>query len=271
MKIAFLGAGKMAEALLSRLEPRSVVASDINAARLNFLKNKYRIGIVEDNLKAFSFGDVVVLSVKPQQMAQVLNEIAGRDFPSGSKLIISIAAGIPLAYLQEKLPGFPIIRAMPNNPCLVGAGITALANPTIVGKGKKAGAADLKKAKTIFGVVGEVLEVPEKWLDAVTGLSGSGPAFVYQVIEGLIQGGVAAGMPKKIAKKLALQTTIGSAETVKQTGLSPEELTKMVASPGGTTVEGLAVLEKYKSLEAFKSAVKAAAQKAKVLSRKWAV
>lgn len=262
MKIAFIGAGKMAEALLSRLDPSLVMASDVNANRLKFLKKKYRVAVTEDNIKAFCFGEVVILAVKPQQMAQVLNEAASR-VASSPKLVISIAAGMPLDYLQKKLPGFPIIRAMPNNPCLVGTGITALA------KGKKAGAADLKKAKAIFGAVGEVLEVPEKWMDAVTGLSGSGPAFVYQVIDGLIQGGKDSGLPNKIAEKLALQTILGAAETVKRSGLSAKELCKMVASPGGTTIEGLAVLEKHKTVEAFKSAVSAAARKAKRLSRDW--
>jgi len=263
MKIAFIGAGRMAEALISRL-PRGVLVSDIKKDRLSRLKKKYKVKIAKSNLEAFQHGEVVMLSIKPQHMAEVLNEVTSLGLRvSGRKLIISIAAGIPLSYLQKKLPGFSIVRAMPNNPCLVGEGIIALA------RGKKVRSSELGAAKEIFKRVGEVIEVPEKWMDAVTGLSGSGPAFIYRTIEGLTGGGVAAGLPKRVAAKLALQTALGSAKTLKVTGKSPEELRGMVTSPGGTTIEGIKVLEKRKFSRALLDAVVAAAKKSRTLSQRW--
>jgi len=273
MKIAFIGAGRMAEALIARLKGHSILASDISAQRLQSLGKKYKIGTTSDNAAALAFGDIVILAVKPQQMAEVLEGLKGlgsRGLPAGrhgkgqgSKIIISIAAGIPLGYLQKKLPGIAIIRAMPNNPCLIGEGITALAG------GKRTTAKELKKAGLIFKNVGQVLEVPEKWMNAVTGLSGSGPAFIYQVIEGLIEGGRKAGLPKALAAELALQTLIGAAKTAKASGSTPAELTAMVASPGGTTIEGLAVMKKHRTAQAVALAVLAAAKKSGLLTKRW--
>jgi len=249
----------MAEALISRL-PHGVFVSDIKKDRLAYLKKKYKVKIAKNNLEAFNLGQIVVLSVKPQQIAEVLGELGTQKT---AKLIVSIAAGIPLGYLQKKLPGLPIVRAMPNNPCLVGAGITALA------KGNSVKADHFKKVAAIFKTVGEVIEIPEKWMDAVTGLSGSGPAYVYKVIEALVEGGVASGLPKKAAAKLALQTVLGSAKTIKITGKSPEELGEMVTSPGGTTIEGLKLLDKNKFKKILAQAVVVAAKKAKTLSQLW--
>jgi pyrroline-5-carboxylate reductase len=263
MKIAFIGAGTMAEALIARL-PRGVIVSDIRRERLNHLKKKYKARIAKSNLAAFQEGDVIILAVKPQQMSEVLNEISRFPLPvSRNKLIISIAAGIPLNYLQKRMPGYPIIRGMPNNPCLIGEGATAMAKGRLVGK------AQYRKAEQIFNSVGEVISVPEKWMDAVTGLSGSGPAYIYQVIQALVEGGAAAGLPRKLALKLALQTVTGSAGTVKQTGKLPQALCEMVASPGGTTREGLKALEKFRFRQALVEAVKAAAKKSRILSQRW--
>lgn len=256
--IGFIGAGKMAEAIISRLgSPSNIIASDINKQRLGYLKKKYRIRGAKDNQEVFAKSEIVVLAVKPQDFGQALAGIRAQG------LIISIAAGIPLSYLQNKFPGMPIVRAMPNNPCLVGQGITALA------KGKRVSAGQYKKAEAIFEAVGEVFSVPEKWMDAVTGLSGSGPAFVYETIAALIDGGVAAGLPKAIATKLALQTVLGAAATLKKTGKSPQELSNMVASKGGTTIEGLKVIKKAKVKQAISRAVVAAANKSKIISKKW--
>ena len=157
----------MAEAIIARLKNHLVMASDVDPQRLNLLRKKYKIKTSLNNSECFSYGELVVLAVKPQQMADVLKELgAGDRGPGTGKLVISIAAGIPLSYLQKKLPGFPVIRAMPNNPCLVGEGVTALA------KGKTVDRPQMKKAAAVFGAVGEVIEVPEKMMDAVTGLSG---------------------------------------------------------------------------------------------------
>lgn len=260
-KIAFIGAGKMAEALIAHLS--NVVVADINKKRLAKLSKKYQIKVAKDNQAAFTAGNIVVLAVKPQNIAEVISNLQLQTVKPTNKLIISIAAGIPLKYLEQKLPGVPVIRAMPNNPCLVGEGMTVLA------KGKLVSNQMLLKAAKIFARVGEVALVPEKWLDAITGLSGSGPAFVYEAIEALAIGGVKAGLKKDLATKLAVQTVIGSALTVKESGKLPGELKAMVASPGGTTIEGLKVLKKFRFSRALASAVLAAAKKSKKLSRKW--
>ena len=267
MKIAFVGAGKMAEALIARLpDKKNIRASDVSRERLKALCAKYRIKAVKDNLDAFEAAEIIILAVKPQQMAEVLQGVGSRGIGSGKrKLIISIAAGIPLKYLQKMLPNCSVVRAMPNNPALIGQGMTALA------KGKRVTNYELRITRKIFEAVGEVVEVPEKWMDAVTGLSGSGPAFVYQMIEVMAAGGVKAGLPKKIAAKLALQTVFGAAATVKETGRDPEELRAMVTSPGGTTIEGLNVLERRLFAAALIEAIGAAARKSNHLSKQWSI
>lgn len=261
MKIVFIGAGRMAGALMAGLKKDDLSASDIDPQRLAFVRRAFGAKIFKDNRQACAAGQVVVLAVKPQAMAAVLDGLRDLDFKN--KLIISIAAGIPLRFLEKKLPGAAVIRAMPNNPCLVGAGLTALA------KGKRATTRQLTLAKQIFARVGEVIVLPEKQLDAVTGLSGSGPAFVYQVIEALVEGGVKAGLSPAVAERLALQTVAGAVETVRRTVHSLSELRKMVTSPGGTTEAGLQAMEKYRAAQALTAAVLAAAKKSKVLSRRW--
>lgn len=267
MKIAFVGAGRMAEAIIARLkDKKNIFASDVRRERLKALSSKYNIRIVKDNLDAFESAEIVILAVKPQQMAEVLQGIGSRGIGSRKrKLVISIAAGIPLKYLQKMLPNCAIIRAMPNNPALVGQGMTALA------KGVRVTNYELRITKKIFEAVGEVVEVPEKWLDAVTGLSGSGPAYVYLMIEALTDGGVKTGLPKKIAAQLARQTVYGAAAAVKKTGRGPEELRQMVTSPGGTTIEGLKALARRRFARALTEAVGAAAKKSRRLSKQWSI
>src|SRR3989338_106718 len=264
--IAFVGAGKMAEAIISKLDlPSNIMAADVSKRRLGYLKKKYKIGLAKDNQEAFAKGEIVVLAVKPQGVGVVVAELAPQLGKTKQvlPLLVSIVAGIPLGYLRKKLPGLPIIRAMPNNPCLVGMGITALAKDNLV-SGRQ-----YKKIEAIFKSVGKVIGVPEKWMDAVTGLSGSGPAFVYETLDALIGGGVAAGLPRAIATKLAVQTVLGAATTVKKTGKSPKELREMVASKGGTTVEGLKIIKKARVKQALSRAVVAAANKSKIISKKW--
>ncbi|MFA6169797.1 MAG: pyrroline-5-carboxylate reductase [Candidatus Margulisiibacteriota bacterium] len=265
MKIAFIGSGKMAEALIARLTSHRIIIADIDRSRLKSLNGKYAAKIASNNQQAANAAEVVILAVKPQQLAGVLDEIGGNGAGKRNKLIISIAAGIPLAYLQKKLPGYPIVRVMPNNPCLVGAGMSALA------KGRGVAPKQFKLAESIFKLVGETVVVPEKLLDAVTGLSGSGPAYIYAVLEALIDGGKKVGLPGPLAKKLALQTVFGAAQTAKESRIEPRVLREMVTSPGGTTMEGLAVLKARKVQEAFVAAVSAATQKSKVLSKRWAI
>ena len=263
-KIAFIGAGKMAEALIACLD--NVIVADVNKKRLKMLKKKYQLQIAGDNQAAFAAAKIVILAVKPQNISSVVAELAlpaKQALQLRNRLIISIAAGIPLKYLEKKLPGIPVVRAMPNNPCLVGEGMTALA------KGKLVNNIMFMKAAEIFAQVGDVALVPEKWLDAVTGLSGSGPAFIYEAIEALAAGGVKAGLKKDLATKLAVQTVLGSALTVKQSGKAPRDLQAMVTSPGGTTVEGLKALKKFNFSRALSAAVLAAAKKSKQLESRW--
>ncbi|MBU0629398.1 MAG: pyrroline-5-carboxylate reductase, partial [Candidatus Margulisbacteria bacterium] len=251
MKIAFIGSGKMAEALISRLPSRQVIISDIDRARLKLLSKKYSVKIAAGNKEAYDEAEVVVLAVKPQQIAGVIADLKGL----GKKLVVSIAAGIPLSSLQKNIPGSPVVRVMPNNPCLVVAGISAL----VKGNGVTPG--QFKQVEKIFKLVGETVVVPEKWFDAITGLSGSGPAYIYAVIEALIEGGRKNGLPRELAKKLTLQTVYGAAKTAIISGVEPGKLREMVTSPGGTTMEGLAVLKDRKVPEAFAAAVLAAARK----------
>lgn len=264
MKIAFIGGGKMAEAMIARLKSYKIIVSDVDPKRLAALDFKFKLKTTFNNQEAFDYGEVVVLAVKPQQVGAVLAEVGSSESGVRSrKLVISIAAGIPLRYIEKKLPGAAVVRAMPNNPALVGKGITAIA------KGKKVGSRELRVGRVILEAIGEVVEVPERYMDAVTGLSGSGPAFVYEAIEGLIDGGVACGLPPKLAEKLALRTIVGAVETVEQTAKPPQVLKAMVTSPGGTTIEGLKVLEKFELKRAKREAVIAATKKAKELARRW--
>jgi pyrroline-5-carboxylate reductase len=276
MKIAFLGGGKMAEALIRGLgRTAKAIVYDVDPKRLRLLKAKYKVKVAQSNAEAFSLAEIIVLAVKPQNVAEVLEEIRAenverRALSRGKKLVISIAAGIPIKYLQKHLPKCQIVRTMPNNPALVGQGITAIAkSPLVTPACRQAGRYPLLVTKRIFSAVGEVVVVPEKWLDAVTGLSGSGPAYVYLTIEALTEGGVAEGLPFAVAERLAAQTVIGAAQTAKQTSHSLKELRRMVSSPGGTTVEGLAVLEKFRLAKALAGAVRAAARKSRALSARW--
>jgi pyrroline-5-carboxylate reductase len=262
LTIAFIGAGKMAEAVVHGLGAfGNIIISDVDPKRLRYFKNKYAVSVADDNRAAFAAAEIVLLCVKPQHMQAVLDELAAESVSRKPKLLISIAAGIPLSYLEKKMAGFPVIRAMPNNPCLVGKGMVALA------KGKLVRTKEAEKARQIFSAVGEVIDVPEKWMDAVTALSGSGPAFIYLAIEALTKAGMAVGLPKEIAALLSAQLVLGAAETVKITGKDPIELKRMVSSPKGTTVEGLKVLDEHKFEHALQRAVLAAAKRSKALSK----
>jgi len=262
--IGFIGGGKMAEAIIKGLitakqfSPTNIRVFDLELDRLQHLRSTYHIVTgFKGNQQVINDSDVVVLSIKPQNMAEAIKGLAIAQ----GKLLISIAAGITLNYLQKNLPEVAIVRAMPNNPALVGQGVTALA------AGKQAAAKDLEQAKKIFKAVGQVVEVDERLMDTVTGLSGSGPAFVYLFIEAMAEAGKKYGLNKAVAEQLALQTVLGSAATMIKTGKSAKELRTMVTSPGGTTIDGLKVLEKKKFVQVVAEAVKAAADKSKKLSQ----
>jgi pyrroline-5-carboxylate reductase len=266
LKIGFLGAGKMAAALAKgfiRAElvfPKEIIASARSAATRNHFAGETGANAVAANAEVPKFASVVFLGVKPAQVAEVLAE-QRRNFTK-SHLLVSIAAGVTIAKLEKLLPaGARVIRVMPNTPALVGAGASAFA------LGKNATAADGELVKKLLSAVGIAFQVKENLLDAVTGLSGSGPAYVYQFVEALSDGGVASGLPRDIATKLAAQTVLGGAKMVLETGQHPGALKDQVTSPGGTTIEGLHALEKGKLRATVISAVRAATEKSKKLGQ----
>jgi pyrroline-5-carboxylate reductase len=266
LTLGFLGAGKMATALArgfiqaGLVTPKQVIASDPSpAARAAFAKET-GAKTTPSNPEAAKFARVLLLAVKPDHVAEALSEI--REVFTPGHLLISIAAGVPLARLEAGLDaGARLIRVMPNTPALVGASATAFA------PGKSARLEDAALAQKLFSAVGLVFQLKEPLLDAVTGLSGSGPAFVYLVIEGLSDGGVAAGLPRDVATRLAAQTLLGGARMVLETGLHPAALKDMVTSPGGTTIEGLHELEKGRLRATLISAVRAATEKSRKLGQ----
>jgi pyrroline-5-carboxylate reductase len=264
--IAFLGAGNMGGALIQGVLDKGFVsadciwASDLLPQRIKYLKDKYHINITHDSRQAVDKANIIILAVKPQQLGLLLSEV--RHLVDDAKLVISIAAGIPLSYLQTNLKeNTRLIRVMPNMPALVGAGVTAICG------GEYALADDLNISEELFSCVGEVVRVDEGLMDAVTGLSGSGPAYVMVVIEALADAGVKLGLARDTALKLATQTVLGSAKLLKEKGLHPAQLRDMVASPGGTTIAGLCALEQGGLRAAIIDAVEKAARRSMELGR----
>lgn len=240
--------------------PKQVIASDPSASARAAFEKEVGGRTATANVEVAKFANVLILAVKPDQTSYVLTEIS-KCFTE-KHLLISIAAGVPLSRLEAGLnAGARLIRVMPNTPALLGASATAFA------LGKSALPKDADLAQKLFSSVGLAFQLKESLLDAVTGLSGSGPAYVYLVIEGLSDGGVAAGLPREVATRLAAQTVLGSAKMVLETGLHPGALKDMVTSPGGTTIEGLHELEKGKMRGTLISAVRAATEKSKKLGR----
>ena len=266
LKIGFLGAGKMATALAkgfvnARLvQGRQLAAADpVAAAREHFAAATGGTAFGA-NLEVVKSAAVLILATKPDQVAAALAEISPAFGPK--HLLISIAAGVTIARLESALPaGARVIRVMPNTPALVGAGAAGFA------LGKNATAADGELAARLLSAVGVALPVKESLLDAVTGLSGSGPAYVYQFIEALSDGGVASGLPRDVATRLAAQTVLGAAKMVLETGQHPGALKDQVTSPGGTTIEGVYELEKGHLRATVMGAVRAATEKSKKLAQ----
>lgn len=262
--MGFLGAGRMATALAKGLvsaqftSADSIIASDpLQAARESFSVESQG-GTTASNIDVVRTADTIVLAVKPQNVVETLTEVRAELKPK--HLVISIAAGVTLKTLGELLsPGVRLVRVMPNTPCLVGCGASAYA------LGNEATPADGALVGKLLSVVGLAIELPEKLLDAVTGLSGSGPAYIYQVIEALGDGGVLMGLPREVATKLAAQTVLGAAQMVLQTGQSPSVLKDAVASPGGTTIAGLHALESGGLRAALMNAVRAATVRSREL------
>jgi pyrroline-5-carboxylate reductase len=259
-RIGFIGAGQMATALAQGFlkaglaDGKNILAADpLLEARQRFTAAT-TVAATADNGLVAGEADVIFLSVKPQQVAKVLSELRGRI--DGQKLVVSIAAGVPIAALSRGLgSAVRLVRVMPNTPCLVGLGACAYC------LGETATADDAKLVEQLLSAVGIALRVEEKLLDAVTGLSGSGPAFVYMVIEALSDGGVRMGLPRAAATALAAQTVRGAAEMVLSTHEHPAVLKDRVASPGGTTIAGLQALEEGGLRAALMAAVEAATRR----------
>lgn len=261
-KIAFIGSGNMGGALIkgltgaSGISAKNIIASDMREDRLEQLKTKYRVKVTRDNRKAVKQADVIVLAVKPEDISKVVQEISSEI--DGKKIVVSIAAGLKISEIQSHLPKkAKIVRVMPNTPAMVLEGATALA------AGDQVKDRDLSVVQAIFDSVGQTVVLDEKLMDAVTGLSGSGPAFVSLFIESLIDAGVFAGLPRAVAKTLVVQTVFGSVKMLQGNMEHPSQLKDMVTSPAGTTVAGLRVLED----EGFRGIVMDAVEAAVLRSR----
>ncbi|MCA9163823.1 MAG: pyrroline-5-carboxylate reductase [Planctomycetales bacterium] len=264
LSIGFVGAGQMATALARGFCQAGLVApSDITAfdpdagAAERFAEAVPGVRIVSGNSEVVAASSVVVLAVKPQVMSQATGSLAGAELRD--KLFVSIAAGVTLAQLYEQLGTRRVVRVMPNTPALVGCGAAGYS------LGSDATGADGELVGRLFGAVGVAVPVGEPLLDAVTGLSGSGPAFVYAIIEGLSDGGVRMGLPRAVATQLAAQTVQGAARMVLETGEHPGSLKDRVTSPGGTTIAGLQALEDRAVRGAMMAAVEAATKRAREL------
>lgn len=266
-RIGLIGAGRMATALArgfvdaKLVGPGQIVASDPSAeARAAFVREVPGAQVVVDNSAVVSAADVVWLAVKPQKMREALEEIRGVIRPAA--LVISIAAGMTIERIAAGLPnGQRIVRVMPNTPCLIGKGASAYS------LGREATKQDAELVGRLLLAVGSAFEVPEAQLDAVTGLSGSGPAFVYTMIEAMSAGGVAVGLSAELSAELAARTAAGAAEMVLATGETPAVLRDRVTSPGGTTLAGLGVLSERKFSDAIVAAVTAATRRSEELGR----
>lgn len=255
----------MGEALLSRLlakgvyQPAEVLVSDPLPERRKTLEGQYGIGVTGDNGAVVAATEVLLLAIKPQVFDRVTADLPTPGSDGSVPVVLSILAGVPLSKLEGAFPGQPVVRSMPNTPATVGAGISAIALGTQVQPQQR------DRAVQVLQAVGEVVEVPESMMDAVTGLSGSGPGYVSILIEALTDGGVYAGLPRAIAAKLALQTVLGTATLLRETGLHPAELKDRVTSPGGTTIAGIAALERAGFRSAAIAAVKAASERSREL------
>ena len=265
-KVGFLGAGNMGEALIRGLLKAGLVptdhvfATDVRLDRLEQLGKLYGIHTLSDNALLVKRVDVVILAVKPQIIHQVLKEVA--PAVTTRQLFVSMAAGVPTSALRADLPkGVRLIRVMPNTPALVLEGATAVARAEGLRRG------DLETAEEIFGAVGKVVVLEEELLDAVTGLSGSGPAYVALMIEALADGGVKVGLDRLTAMTLAAQTVLGSAKLLIETGAHPGQLKDMVTSPGGTAIAGITALEEGGVRRTLISAVERATLRSQELGR----
>ncbi len=266
MKICFIGVGNMGEAIVKSLlakglaKPDDITASDVSEARRDILKKKYRIKTVTNNKQAVSGAEVVVLAIKPQELTKVLAELKGL---LAKRLVLSIIAGATIETLEDGLGHSVIVRAMPNMPAQIGEGMTVWTTTADVNQKQK------DMAQSILAAMGKEIYVSgEKYIDMATAVSGSGPAYIFLIIEALVDAGVHIGMPRDMAEKLVIQTVLGSTKSLEVMGKHPAELKNMVTSPGGTTSEGLLQLETGGLRSLLLKAVIAAYNKSKALGAK---
>ncbi len=260
---AIFGAGVMGETLLSGLlrsgrAVEDLVITERRPERVTELVDKYGVRVAE-NVEAADAADTIVLVVKPQDMGALLDEIAERVRPGN--VVVSLAAGITTAFLESRLPeGSSVVRVMPNTPALVDQGMAAIS------AGLHCTPEHLAEARALLESCGKVVEVPEKMQDAVTAISGSGPAYIFYVVEAMIEAGVVLGMPRATATELVVQTLFGAATMIRETGQHPTVLREQVTSPGGTTAAALRQLDDHKVRAAFINAMEAAAARSRELA-----
>jgi len=263
MVIGFIGGGNMAEAMIKGIVQsglKDIIVSEPRDDRRAYLEKTYGIKVSPDNREIVRNSHIIILAVKPQNMDDVTNGIT--DLISNDKIIISIAAGITLSYLSSRLnKTSKIIRVMPNTPALVQEGMSVLSMFECIAD------KEMVFIRDIFMSIGKVLVLPEKYMDAVTALSGSGPAFIALFVESMIEAGVAVGLSRENAAELAIQTLIGTAKLL-ETGMPPDKLREMVTSPGGTTAAGLGVFEQKGLKNIVTAVIEAARDRSKELGRK---
>jgi pyrroline-5-carboxylate reductase len=260
--IGFIGGGNMAEALIKGMVQsgmKDVIVSEPRGDRRSYLERTYGAKTTSDNKEVVRQSAIVILAVKPQHMDDVTSEIA--QYITGEKLVVSIAAGITLPYLTARLKTSKVVRVMPNTPALVQEGMSVLSMCECIHD------REMGLVRGIFMSVGKVLVLPEKYMDAVTALSGSGPAFVALFAEAMVAAGIRVGLSEENASELAIQTVIGTARLL-ETGMPPDKLREMVTSPGGTTAAGLKVFEEKGLKEMVSSVIEAAANRSKELGRR---
>lgn len=266
MRITFVGSGVMGEAVLQGIldkglvEAGDIIASDISTERRSYIKNKYSVDTTPDNRSAIKKADLILLAVKPVSLNELMAQLKGCLQPE--QLVLSIVAGAKVDKLCQGLDHRKVIRAMPNMPAQIGEGITVWTATGEVGEEER------QKAGAVLGALGiEVFSKDEHYIDMSTAVSGSGPAYVFTVIESLIDGAVQIGLPHKLAREMVLQTVSGATHMVQKSGKHPAELRNMVTSPGGTTAQGLLQLEEGGLRALMARAVIAAYDKAKELGR----
>jgi len=264
MKIAFVGGGNMGEAILSAIldeglsSPRDISVSDISDIRRQHLEQKYGVAVLIDNRLAVEKADVVVLAIKPQNLAEVTAELNGQLKPN--QLVLSIIAGVGIDTLCHGLNHSQVVRVMPNTPSQIGAGISVWTATAEVTNQQK------DWVSSILGAIGKEIYVDdEKYIDMATAVSGSGPAYFFLFVEVLVEAAVHIGLSRDVAQELVLQTMLGSGHLIQSSGKPPAELRRMVTSPGGTTAEALLELDKGGFADLIKQAVDAAYKKAKNL------